>query len=71
MGFRVKTAPGKIEVFHPAERKRIEPVPRWRIAGALMMSSLFAGVALAIPGGWWVGFVMLATALVLLWAASR
>lgn len=78
MGFKVKTAPGKITVFHSAEKKAlviklgeyVDLVPRWRVAGALMFSAFGSGAAL-VAGALVPGIILGAVALLLAWAAGR
>ena len=78
MAFKVKTAPGKIEVYHPAEKKRlvikiretVELVPRGRVALSLALSSFLSATALS-HGGYVAAGVLGAMALFLTWAVAR
>ena len=78
MAFKVKTAPGRIEVFHSAEKKRlvikirehVELIPRQRIAVSLALSSFLAATALCHEGYVAAG-ILGAMALFLTWAAGR
>ena len=78
MGFKVKTAPGKITVFHSAEKRAlvikvgqyVDLVPRWRIAAGLAFCAFGSGAAL-VAGAHVPGTILFALALLLAWAAGR
>lgn len=77
----VRRGPNKFWIFLGGKAfvlridREIQLVPRWRVAGSLLISAMFAGVGLSHAAEDWrfgaAGGVMFLVALFLAWAAGR